>query len=293
MAENSSSRGVDKLIENLDKAINKGFQLLVEYKKSAKEYEENKKALKKNMTNKKKEIDNKLGIIKLKILDAQKSNPKLYMEYGNEEKKLKKLKKLMNETNNDKFLIEIEKIFLKIKEVYRENKIITLDKIKRLFRELKNKMDTKEYKDYVKQLYGTILTDSTNTYSYKIKTIMHYLESGPVTEKAAKLATSLNELKSIKNVTSRKKQIEIEIKKIELKKLIDSIDKNLKSAKMILSKKLSKNNMTNSDVKKLLESTNQESNVQEIIDKYVEKFEKIQHNIKSKENAIAKILSSS
>ena len=49
MAENSSSRGVDKLIENLDKAINKGFQLLVEYKKSAKEYEENKKALKKNI----------------------------------------------------------------------------------------------------------------------------------------------------------------------------------------------------------------------------------------------------
>ena len=217
-----------ELQQKLDDLIHKSFDSFVSYKKAAKNYDDSKKLLERDLDIK--EIKKKIEYYKEKEKELDKKqmlnkNGKsirefapLLQEYRGQKLNWMKLEKMVQSNNTDQWWIDLETAFLKDKEIFRGNKIKLLEKINKILMSLKKKMG-KNYKEFIKELYLNKLTDDTNTYTYTVKTIMKHLESGKISENAAKKSKKLNELKSRKNIYNRKTQMEIEIENIKLKNL--------------------------------------------------------------------------
>lgn len=220
---------VVELKKLLDKLIHKSFDLFVAYKKSAKIFDNGKKLMEKDL-----DIDEILRKIeyykeKQKQLEKVKmptSNKVLaYNKLREQQKKYAALLKHVKENNSDKWLVHLEKTFLKEKEIFRENKLALLQKINKLLISLKKKIGVAKYKEFIRNLYLNKLTDKTNTYTYTVKTIMKHLASALISEKAAKKSKHLNEIKSRMDVKNRKIKMEIEIEMLKLKNIVEKFGK--------------------------------------------------------------------
>jgi hypothetical protein len=320
-----------ELQQKLDDLIHKSFDSFVSYKKAAKNYDERKKILERDL-----DTDHIEKMLKLAQSQKKQLNKtgiplngkiSLYKKFEEQEIYYEDYLKHIKENNTEQWWIDLETDFLKYKEIFRENKIKLLEKINKILMSLKKKMG-ENYKEFIKELYLNKLTDDTNTYTYTVKTIMKHLESGKISENAAKKSKKLNELKSRKNIYNRKTQMEIEIEMIKLKNVLEKEEKykNLfkdkikkiidnKDDKKIKNKlfKIVTVNKRNKELKiitnnkgkaikeeiiyyidpeefdKFIGSKNQNIEYQNEIDKYNEKLKKLNDKKKFIENKIAKL----
>jgi hypothetical protein len=284
---------VSEIQQRLKKLIEASFDSFVEYKKAATTFDAAKKLLEKDLDidEIKKEIEyfkeqhKKLDKVNMPLSNKASAFAKL----REQQKKYAELLTHAQKNNSDRYLVGLEKNFLKSKEKFREKKIVLLEKINELKLKLNKMMGPANYKEYINQLYTNTLTDDTNTYTYSVKTIMKHLESGPVSKNAAEKSIKLNAIKSRKNVKNRKTQMEIEIEMIKLKKVVEKygkykelfIDKIWKiihkedddMMKARLFKKVKLGNKEVVDIKpkefeEFLSSTNLPSYYQKEVDKY-------------------------
>jgi hypothetical protein len=220
---------VVELQKLLDKLIHKSFDSFVIYKKSAKTFDDSKKLMEKDLDID--EILRKIEYYKEKQKQLEKVNMSAsnkvsaYNKLREQQKKYATLLKHVKENNSDKWLVDLEKTFLKGKEIFRENKLVLLARINKLLMSLKKKMGVAKYKEFIRKLYLNKLTDKTNTYTYTVKTIMKHLASGLISEIASKKSKHLNEIKSRKDVKNRKIQMEVEIEMIKLKDIVEKFGK--------------------------------------------------------------------
>jgi hypothetical protein len=218
---------VIELKKNLNQLIESGFNSLVSYKTSSKSYNDMKKLMEKNLDVT--EIINKIKFYKEQIKKLRKVNlplnqkDSLFNKYENELKKYIKLLKHTQENNSNKWLVEVEKKFLKEKEIFRNTKIIILSAIEKIITQLKINMGEDKFREYKNKLYLKTFTDDTNVYTYSVKTIMNYLKSGPISEESSKKSKQINELSTRKNVKNRKNQMEHEILMIKMQKILKKI----------------------------------------------------------------------
>lgn len=314
---------VIELQKMLDKLIQKSFDSFVNYKKSAKTFDDSKKLMEKDLDIN--EILRKIEYYKEKQKELEKvkmpASDKVlaYNKLREQQKKYATLLKHVKENNSDKWLIDLEKNFLKGKEIFRENKLVLLEKINKILMSLKKKMGPTKYKQFIKQLYLNKLTDKTNTYTYSVKTIMKHLASGLISEKASKKSKHLNEIKSRKDVKNRKIEMEIEIEMIKIKNVVEKIGKHkqifIDRIKKIIDKEdddmmkqrlfqvitVNKKNKNGKVVKKkivdvkptefskFISSKNQSSKYQKEIDKYNLIIDKLFEKNKSIRKRIAKL----
>jgi hypothetical protein len=286
---------VSELQKKLDKLIQKSFDLLVIYKKSAKIYDDTKKLWEKNLDID--EILKKIEYFKQKQKELNKVNMPFnskaiaYTKLIEQQKKYKELLKYAKQNNSDNWLIELEKKFLKGKKLFRDNNLVLLAKIKKLLKNLKKKMGPANYKKFISKLYLNKLTDETNTFSYTVKTIMKHLESAQISENASKKIKNFNEIKSRKDIKNRKIEMEIEIEHIKLKnnlkkydkfkklfidkikKIIDKKDDDMLKQKLFKVVTSNKNEngevvVKSSEFQKFISSKNQHPAYQKQIDKY-------------------------
>lgn len=221
---------VVELQKLLDKLIHKSFDSFVIYKKSAKTFDDSKKLMEKDLDID--EIFRKIEYYKEKQKQLEKvNNPasnkvSAYNKLREQQKKYATLLKHVKENNSDKWLVDLEKTFLKGKEIFRENKLVLLARINKLLMSLKKKMGVAKYKQFISKLYLKKLTDKTNTYTYTVKTIMKHLASGLISEIASKKSKYLNEIKSRKDIKNRKNQMEVEIEMIKLKDVVEKFSKH-------------------------------------------------------------------
>ena len=317
-----------ELQQKLDRLIHKSFNSFVSYKKAAKTFNDSKKLMEKEydineitkkiefFKNKIKELDNmKNGFYGMPISDKASS----LVKYKDLQKKYTSLLKHIKENNADKWLIDLETIFLKGKEIFRENKIIFLRKINKILLALKKMMGSANYKNFIKPLYAMKLTDDTNTYTYTVKIIMKHLASGPISENASKKSKHLNEIKSRKDVNNRKIEMEVEIEMIKLKnvlekfskheqifidrikKIIDLKDDDMMKQRLFQVVTVNKKNKNGkvvekqiveinpTEFKKFISSKNQSSKYQKEIDKYNFILAKLFEKDKSIRNRITKL----
>jgi hypothetical protein len=311
-----------ELQKMLDKLIHKSFDTFVNYKISAKTFDDAKKLIEKDLDINEilrkieyyKEKQNELGKVKM-----PESNKALAYKLREQQKKYKDLLKHAQQNNSDKWLVDLEKTFLKDKEIFRENKLVLLARINKLLMSLKKKMGVAKYKQFISQLYLNKLTDKTNTYTYTVKTIMKHLESGLISYEASKKSKHLNDIKSRKDVMNRKTQMEIEIEMIKLKdvvekfgkyeklfidrikKIIDREDDDMMKQRLFQVVTINKKNKNGKVVKKqivevkptefndFISSTNQSSKYQKEIDKYKLILDKLNDKKKYIRMRIAKL----
>lgn len=250
----SKSDNIKYYKKELEEAIKDGVELFKHYKEISKEFQEKQKILmnntelKKELANlkekydevkkninaeRRKIIENKELATYIKQLHFRNTNVKekeLKNKYEKELIKRKEAHKKLSEM----YLVNYDKKFLKDKEKIRKEKIRILSRIKIALAELKKKMFVPEFKEFIKYLNA----DSYNIAENKqitFKKLMHHLESGEITEEAAKKTKKINELQSINNIDYRKSEIEYEIEKLKkekeknllYKKLLE-IDENIK-----------------------------------------------------------------
>ncbi len=249
----SKSDNIKYYKKELEEAIKDGVELFKHYKEISKEFQEKQKILmnntelKKELANLKEkydEVKKNINAERRKIIENNKSTVIKQLHYKNTEVKEKELKnkyekelinrKEAHEKLSKMYLVNYDKKFLKDKEKIRKEKIRILSRIKIALAELKKKMFVPEFKEFIKYLNA----DSYNIAENKqitFKKLMHHLESGEITEEAAKKTKKINELQSINNIDSRKSEIEYEIEKLKkekeknllYKKLLE-IDENIK-----------------------------------------------------------------
>jgi hypothetical protein len=314
---------VVELQKLLDKLIHKSFDSFVSYKKSAKTFDDSKKLMEKDLDID--EIFRKIEYYKEKQKQLEKvnmpaSNKVLaYNKLREQQKKYATLLKHVQQNNSDKWLIELEKNFLKGKEIFRENKLVLLARINKLLMSLKKKMGVAKYREFISQLYLKKLTDKTNTYTYTVKTIIKHLASALISEIASKKSKHFNEIKSRKDIKNRKNQMEVEIEMIKLKdvvekfgkhkelfidrikKIIDKEDDDMMKQRLFQVITVNKRNKNGKVVKKqiidvkptefskFISSKNQSSKYQKEIDKYNLIIDKLLEKNKSIRKRIAKL----
>ena len=234
----ADSNEIQIIKEELEKAILNGVELFKLYKEISKEFQKKQKIL---LNNKK-----------------------------------KKKNKNLSENLYEVYLVNINKDFLKQKEKIRKVKKEVLSSIKTLLSELEEKM----YKDDFNKLLKNIFSNSYKLSDKKritFKTLMHHLESGEISNQVAKTTKKIEELKTVHNVIKRKKNMEIGIKQKEIEKLLKEYEKIMESLKEFAATKYQnkkkKENITNEDVKSLLETKYSKENSPE--------FRKIINNLGS------------
>ena len=258
MADNSND--IKSYKEKLEKAIEDGVKLFKHYKEISKDFQNmqkklmNNQELKKISANLKQKYDEeKKSIVerRIKILKRRQSisrpsdikhSNSLNSELENKERDLKNKyekelikRKEAYEKLSEIYLVNSDKTFLKEKEKIRKKKIRILSRIKSALAQLKKKMFVPEFKDFIKYIYS----ESYNTVDGKeitFKKLMHHLESGEITEEAAKKTKKINELQTINNIDNRKSEIEYEIDKIKKEKKKNE-KKNALTKKLIEIKK--------------------------------------------------------
>jgi hypothetical protein len=222
--------GIIELKSKLNQLIETSFNLFVSYKKASKSYNDMKKLMEKDLDVT--QIVKKIEFYKEQQKKLEKVNlpanqkVSLYNKYREEQKKYADLLKHAQQNNSNKWIVELEKKFLKEKEVYRNGKIRILSSIENVIVQLKINMGEDKFKEYKNKLYLKTFTDDTNMYTYNVKTIMNHLKSGPISEESSKKSKQINELSTRKNVKNRKNQMEHEILMIKIQKITKKINKN-------------------------------------------------------------------
>ena len=130
-------------------------------------------------------------------------------------------------------------------------------------------MDLSDFKKLIERLYKTKY-EVSNSKTITFKTLLHHLESGQVSENVAKTLKQIEELGSIKNVTNRKKQMEIGIKKKEIEKLLKEYNKTNKISKELIEK----------EITKLVKSLNRINNAKEK-EKITTKIDKLSRSLQN------------
>jgi len=298
--------GIPELKQRLKELIQLSFNSLVAYKKDANSFSMMKRLMEKNLDVE--EIEKSIASMKNKLKEADKEKNLtqkaiMVMNIQDKIKHYKELLKIVQQPNSNKFLVEIEKKFLKDKEIYRERKINLLEKIENIISQLKDKMGEDKFKEYKNKLYINTLTDDTHKYTYSVKTIMNHLKSGPISNKSSKKVQQINKLITRKNVENRKKKMEIEVEMVKLQKKIAKLseehDKIREKIKKIVESE------GNTELKKKLQdpvefhkfiNSNFQSNLyktdiyQPEIDKYKIKYKKLLNKIKAIEDKIAELI---
>jgi hypothetical protein len=218
---------VIELKKNLNQLIESGFNSLVSYKTSSKSFNDMKKLMEKDLDVT--QIVKKIEFYKEQQKKLEKVNlpanqkVSLYNKYRGEQKKYADLLKHAQQNNSNKWLVEVEKKFLKEKEIFRNTKIIILSAIEKIITQLKINMGEDKFKEYKNKLYLKTFTDDTNMYTYSVKKIMNYLKSGPISEESSKKSKQINELSTRKNVKNRKNKMEHEILMIKMQKILKKL----------------------------------------------------------------------
>ena len=167
-------------------------------------------------------------------------------------------------------LVEFNKSFLKYKKEIRADKKRILSNILKIGRQLRDIMDLSDFKKHIDRMLKTkyeVLDGKMITFN----TLIHHLQSGQVSENVAKTVKQIEELGSIKNVTNRKIQMEIGIKKKEIEYWLKESEKT---------NKLSKNSVEK-EIKKLVKSLNGINNKEEK-EKTTTQIDKLSKSLKNK-----------
>jgi len=257
-----------KFYDELDVLYEEAYDLLVHYKKLSKIFSSTKKNLTpshENLEKRKNEINKSLKYYLESLAKRQKTNLQTNNPLRNKAMfqievvdKLKSLrtelaaidKRMKTEKNISKdYLLDHEKVYLKSKEVLRARKISLLERINRIKSLLKKQLKDK-FKNYIKANFDRRYIGNDPEYKYTGNHIIKSLESGVISEKAAKKSKQINNIQSLNNVSDRKTQMEIEIEMVKLeevaKKMNEYEDLFIDKIKKIIDKE------SNSDVKRLL-----------------------------------------
>jgi hypothetical protein len=235
----ASKPDTSKLYDGLSDLYEKAYDLLVHYKKLSKDFSNVKKNLnpsQENSEKKKNEISKNLKFYLGFLAEREKTNLQTNTALANKARNQIRLvgqirslrtelaaldKRMKAEKNIDNlYLLDHEKIFLKSKEALRAEKIVLLQRIDRIKLLLKNKLKER-FNNYMYSNFDTRYFGEDPDYqNYTGKDIINFLESGPVSEKAAKKSKQINNIKSLENVSNRKTQMEIEIEMIKLESVV-------------------------------------------------------------------------
>jgi len=217
---------------------------------------------------------------------------KKILELANEEKHLKsKEYKEHYEKISEIPLVDFNKTFLKYKKEIRPAKKKILSDILKIGTQLRDIMGLSDFKKLIEKLYKTKYEVSNNKI-ITFKTLLHHLESGQVSENVEKTVKKIEELRSIKNITNRKTQMEIGIKKKEIDYLLKEYDKTLESLKKIAASKFPNKEITNNDINSLLKKEYNKDNSKEYQEKVNAlglKFQKLSIEIKTKIKKLEKL----
>ena len=264
-----SKPDTSKLYDELSDLYEGAYDLLVGYKKTSKIFSNIKKNLTPSHQNSEKTKNEISKSIKF-YLESLKKRERTNLQTNNPLRnqamyqiqvldKVKSLqtelaaldKRMKAEKNIDNlYLLDHEKIFLKSKEALRAEKIVLLQRIDRikslLKKQLKERFNNYMYSNFDTRYFG----EDPDYQNYTGKDIIKFLESGPVSEKAAKKSKQINNIKSLENVSNRKTQMEIEIEMIKL----ESVVKKYNEYEKLFIDKIEKiiNKESDSDVKRLL-----------------------------------------
>jgi hypothetical protein len=257
MADN---KDVKKLMGKLRDSIDSGIELFKQYKEMSKVYSNTQTDIKKNLDNKLKNI-NERKINKALTEKNKKLSNMLNIKLENSKKHYKEI----SETT----LVDTNKSFLKYKKEIRIAKKKILSNILKIETQLRKIMDLSDFKKLIERLYKTKY-EVSNSKTITFKTLLHHLESGQVSENVAKTVKQIEELGSIKNVTNRKKQMEIGIKKKEIEKLLKEYNKTNKISKELIEK----------EITKLVKSLNRINNAKEK-EKITTKIDKLSRSLQN------------
>jgi hypothetical protein len=228
--------------KKLNELYKEGNSLLVSYKKLSKLFSDEKKkktSSNGNLEKRKEEISKDLKFYLEFLAKREKTNLQTNTPLANKAKNQIRLvtqirllrtelaaidKRMKSEKNiNNIYLLDHEKVFLKSKEVLRERKIDLLDKINKLKSLLRKKLKDK-FKNYIRENFDSRVFGDDPDYKFTGKHIIKFLESGPISEKAAKKSKQINDLKSLENVSDRKAQMEIEIEMVKLETVVKKMN---------------------------------------------------------------------
>jgi len=307
----SNSNDIKYFKKELEEAIEDGVELFKYYKEISKEFQNYKKnsntELKKGLENLKEKYEKdkkKIFAERRKIIENKelknyikrlhfKNTEVKEIELKNKYEKESKKFKQNYEKISEPYLVNFDKKFLKEKEKIRKVKKRILSRIKIALAQLKKKMFKDEFTDFIKYLNGDRYNIANNK-QITFKKLMHHLESGEITEEAAKRIKQINELQTINNIDSRKSEIEYEIDKVKKEKKKNN-EKNALSKKLIQIKKniieLFKKNFKGEAIPKDLLLIIEMLDKKESLSKYNKKKVKLLKN--TLESVVSKIKASS
>jgi hypothetical protein len=307
----ADSKDVKKLMGKLRGAINSGIELFKKYKEISKAYQEEKKKIRNNNSNNKsnefeKNIKNKLdkiherreAILNRKVRknlteSETKLSNLLNAELANDEKKLiSNRNKYSNyERISKNSLVDFNKSFLKYKKEIIKDKKKILSNILKIGTQLRDIIGLSEFEKLIKKLEKTKYEVSNNK-TITFKTLMHHLDSARISEEVAKTVKNIDELGSIKNITNRKIQMEIGIKKKEIENLLKRYNNILELLKKIVAVKFPNKEITNNDINLLLEGKYDKDNSKEYqkkVNAFRLKLKKLNIEIKIKMKELKKL----
>jgi hypothetical protein len=237
-----ADENIGLLVAKLNRAIESGVDLFKLYKKMSKEFQ-NRQIILRNSTellmefNKlKKKYENDVeaaNIEKNKTLREERLET-LKKTY---DKQLKIIKEKSEES--EKKLVNSEKKFLKEKENIRKLKKRILTKILDIIKEIRSKMDIKEFNAFINR-FQKRKYEVLDGKKISFDTLMNHLKSGEISEEVAKNTKKIDELMTIGNIVNRKKRMEIGIKEKEIEKLSKNYKKTNKLAKESVKKEITK-----------------------------------------------------
>lgn len=323
----ASKPDTSKLYNELSKLYENGYDLLVKYKKLSKSFSDKKKNLSpshENLEKTKKKINQELKNYLDSLEEVHKkknSNDDLRKKAIYQVQVIDKVKLLRAElaalndrmktekNNSNQYLLHNEKLFLKSKEILRAKKIDLLDKINRvkllLKKQLKERFNNYMYSNFDTRVFG----DDPDYQNYTGKDIIKFLKSGPISEKAAKKSKQINDLYSLKNVSDRKAQMELQIELVKLgdvqkkykeyenlfinkiKKIINDEDDDMMKSRLFTVKN-NKVVIKPTELNEFLNSTTEKSIYQKEIDNYNLKVQKLENKHKMLHRKIAKLQNS-
>jgi hypothetical protein len=216
-----ADKNIGILVAKLNRAIQSGVNLFKNYKELSKKFQEEQKILmnspelKKEFANLKKEYNKKV-----KMANADKNATSTTATLKSLKNKYEKNLGLFQKKLelSEIYLVNYDKKFLREKKKISDKKKIILKNIEEIGKEIKSLMDLKDPKDFnifinrIQKRRYEVLDGKT----ISLKTLMHHLKSGQVSENVAKTTKQIEELMTIGNIVNRKKQMENRIKQKEL-----------------------------------------------------------------------------
>jgi hypothetical protein len=267
-----ADENIGRLVSELNREIQKGVDLFKLYKKMSKEFQ-NRQIILRNSTEllmefnklkKKYENDVEAAKIEKNMKLREEALETLKKTY---DKQLKIIKEKSEES--EKKLVNSEKKFLKGKENIRKFKKRILTKILDIRKEIRSKMDIKEFNAFINR-FQKRKYEVLDGKKISFDTLMNHLKSGEISEEVAKTTKQIDELMTIGNVVNRKKRMEIGIKQKEIENLSKNYEKTNKLAKESVKK----------EITKLVKSLNGISNAKEK-EKVTTKIDRLSRSLKN------------